>query len=163
MTLDDQLRHTLDALSERLRGDITSYLERATKDLMQALEAERALISEQIARDVRVETEREVSVRLRTLEDNETIVSTKSAPARAVAAARGGAPIQPRVAAPAPAAGLAPEAEGVPAARQSPDVDFQRGRLPGDVAPEPDAARLLEGIRALDHSGSLSEILDILV
>ena len=56
MTLDDQLRHTLDALSERLRGDITSYLERATKELMQALEAERALISEQIARDVRTET-----------------------------------------------------------------------------------------------------------
>ena len=110
MTLDDQLRHTLDALSERLRGDITSYLERATKELMQALEAERARVSEQIARDVRAETEREVSVRLRTLENNETIVSTKSASMRAVAGGRsGGAALQARVATPT---GLATDPEG---------------------------------------------------
>jgi len=163
MTLDDQLRHTLDALSERLRGDITSYLERATKELMQALEAERALISEQIARDVRTETEREVSVRLRTLEDNETIVSTKSGPARAVASGRGAAALHARVM--APVAGLAPEVAGAPdsTAHQGAEGDFHRGRQPGDATPELEAARLLDGIRALDHSGSLSEILDILV
>jgi hypothetical protein len=161
MTLDDQLRHTLDALSERLRGDVTSYLERATKDLMVALEAERARVLEQITRDIRAETEREVSVRLRTLENDEPIVTTKSAPVRAMASGRGGAAIHARVASPT---GLAADLEGASDAGhpENIDVDFPRGR-PEDITTDADSGRLLEGIRALDHSGSLSEILDILV
>jgi hypothetical protein len=161
MTLDDQLRHTLDALAERLRGDVTSYLERATKELMVALEAERARVSEQITRDIRAETEREISVRLRTLENNEPIVTMKAAPLRAMASGRGGAAIHARVASPAAEhadLGGAPEA----AHRETNDVDFPREKR-ADTTADADSGRVLEGIRALDHSASLSEILDLLV
>ncbi len=185
MTLDEQLRHTFDALSDRLHREIAAYLESATKELIAVAEAERTSVAEQIARDVRAEAEREISVRLRTTDSLEAVVSAKSVPVRKLGGARGGAVLRALLG--RQTSGLAAAEEGRPdtdlfesvevgfheedesgtreaqpaAAAPAPRVDLVGPA--NDVVAEAERARLLEAIRALDQSRSLSGILDTLV
>lgn len=169
MTLDEQLRHTFDALSERLRGEIAAHLELATKEMIAAADAERARVSEQIARDVRAEAEREISVRLRTITNDETIVSTKSVPVRQLVGSRGGAAVHTLLGTQTARVLTTDEDPGETALLDSVESDLSREPgLEGDQsgAKDPahvDTARLLDSMHALDQSRSLSRILDTLV
>jgi hypothetical protein len=167
MSIDDQLRRTLEALSERLRGEITAHLELATKELIEASKAERTRAAEQITRDVRAEAEREISVRLRTTASDETIVSTKSP--RKLGSGRIGV-MQALLG--TKASNLATKEESALDTSEFPATTppYSPGREPA-VADEGefpkdgagDSARLVDAIRALDSSRSLSAILDTLV
>ena len=158
MPFDEDLRRQFEALTDRIRAEVTRQLALATDELTASVDAERVGAVLQAAADARAEAEQEASARLRTAvaEAQERGRSEGWDAARQDGVAQGRLEGRAEGRAEALAEGRAEGlAEGRVAGREDARAEARATELAA-------GERLVEAVRTIDGAHSLSEILDAL-
>jgi hypothetical protein len=166
VTFDDQLRRTLDTLTDRIRDEVSRQLEAVLPELATAAEREREAAASRAASEARESAERTASDRLAAAV-SAADERARGLEARGREAAERAREAEERVREAETRAREAEERARADGREEGHAGGFQAGRKAArnELQAKEMAAgrRLAEGIRAMDDARSLSEVLGILL